>query len=109
MLTVVPKYYAVPTQAGFGSVRPGDVPPTRTIEVRAAEAGTDFRVTGASVDGTGFVAGEPRRLEKGWGVDVRYDGKAREAGRVEATLVVTVDDPDLPRIRIPLVATATGR
>jgi hypothetical protein len=107
-LTVESKYYASPPRGNFGFVRAADTPPTRMFEIRPGEPGTPFEVKSARLEGDGFVVGQPRRTKEGWVVDVRYDGQKRGQGQVAATLVVSIDDPELPELRIPLAAVATG-
>jgi hypothetical protein len=104
---VVPKYYAQPPKVSLLRVRREAVN-TRTIFVLPGEPGATFRVKGARVEGTGFAAATPRTVPEGWAVDVRYDGAARGAGRVKATLVVEVDDAELPEVRVPLEAEVLG-
>jgi hypothetical protein len=106
-ILVVPKYYPQPKQVSILRVRP-DSPAARTISILAAEPEVPFRVLSAKVEGTGFLAGEPRTVPGGQAVDVRYDQVARGAGRVKATLVVSIDDPELPEVRVPLEADVLG-
>lgn len=107
-LYVQQKFYTGPVRATFGFVRRDGKVPAKTVYVMAAEAGTDFVVKGATLEGEGFVADPPRRVKEGWAVDVRYDGRPRDLGRVTATLVVSVDDAEVPELRVPLEATVTG-
>ena len=107
-IQVVTKFYPSPIAGRFGFVRKDGVPPARTILVMAGEATTDFALTSAKVEGTGYVAAEPRRVKEGWAVDVRYDGLPRGGGPVKATLVVAIADPEMPEIRVPLEATVMG-
>jgi len=106
-ILVVQKYYTQPKDVRLLRVRRDGVN-TRTVFVFPGEAGTPFRVTGARVEGAGFVAAEPRQVPEGWAVDVRYDGVARGAGRIKATLVVGVEDSELPEVRVPLEAEVIG-
>lgn len=107
-LTVAAKYYATPVEAKFGTVRAGDVASWKTFELRAADAGREFRVTAARIEGRGFLASEPRRIEGGWAADVRYDAATRAAGLVEAKLVFVIDDAELPEVSVPLAARAAN-
>jgi hypothetical protein len=108
MLQVVTKFYAAPTRASFGFLRAEDPAPMKTIYVVPGEAGAAFTVTGATVEGPGFTASAPRPTKEGWAVDVRYDGKARGAGKVAATLVIAVDDPEMPVVKVPLEGHVMG-
>lgn len=107
-LHVLQKFYTGPLRATFGFVRRDGKVPTKTVYVMAGEAGTDFVVKGAVVEGEGFVADAPRRVKEGWAVDVRYDGRARDVGRVAATLVVAIDDAEVAELRVPLEAHVAG-
>jgi hypothetical protein len=106
-ILVVTKYYAQPKDVRLLRVRPQGVN-VKTVFVFPGEPGTPFRVTGARVEGAGFVAAEPRQVPEGWAVDVRYDGQGRAAGRIKATLVVGVEDAELPEVRVPLEAEVVG-
>jgi len=108
MLHVVTKFYAAPTRASFGFLRASDPAPMKTVYVVPGEAGAPFTVTGATVEGAGFTAGTPRATKEGWAVDVRYDGRARASGKVAATLVIAVDDPEMPVVRVPLEGHVMG-
>src|SRR5262245_24017186 len=104
-LLVVDKYYAGPKSVSFGYVGPTTPARPRSVQIAAGEPSNDFRVTGARMEGKGFQVGEPRRVTEGWLVDVTYDGASRKAGTIEAILVVTIDDPEVPELRIPIRAT----
>lgn len=107
-LQVVAKYLTSPSgPVSFGFVRQSMPMPSRQVLVLSGEAKTDFALDGVTVDGQGFVVvGEPRKVPEGWSVEVRYDGRAREAGStVEATLVVRLKDDDLKELRVTLRAT----
>ena len=54
--------------------------------------------------GLGFVA-KIGKDDKGWFVDVSYDGKSRKPGLIEGVLVVHTDDEVQPEVRVPLRAT----
>ena len=57
-----------------------------------------------SAAGPGFTTtfGQDAR---GWWVDVKYDGKNRKAGLLQALLVVHTDDEQQPEVRVPIRAT----
>jgi hypothetical protein len=117
-LVVTAPLHAWPTSAGFGFVQNG-VPaqPTKVV-LRPAVPTLVFKVLSVRVepqdgsapgpDGPGFLA-EARTDEKTHevAIEVRYDGKSRKAGLVEAVAVVTTDLGDQKEIRIPLRATVT--
>lgn len=107
-LYVVRKYFASPARGHFGFVRASDPPPRRTLLVVPGEQGAVFRVTGATVRGDGFLVDEPRAVREGWSIDVRYDGRARGAGKLSAVLVVTIDDPEMPTLEVPLSGDMIG-
>lgn len=109
MLHVVTKFYPAPTRASFGFLRAQDPAPMKTVYVVPGEAGATFTVTGASVDGVGFSASAPRATKEGWAVDVRYDGMARASGKVAATLVISIDDPEMPVVKVPLEGHVMGQ
>jgi hypothetical protein len=107
-LLVVKKYYAGPERLVFGTITPTTASRPRTVTIKAGEEHTDLRVTGARLEGKGFTVGAPRRVTEGWAVDVAYDGAARKEGALEAELVVTLDDAQVPELRIPVRATIVG-
>lgn len=106
-LQVVEKFLTSPSgPTSFGFVRQGMPMPSRQILVLSGEARTDFELDGVTVEGTGFVVVDaPRKVPEGWAIEVRYDGKSREAGStVQATLVVRLKDDELKELRVPLRA-----
>ena len=107
-LIVVTKYYAGPPSVSFGFVGGDAAPQPRKVLVMAGEADVGFTLKGARVEGDGFTAKEPVRVKDGWAVEVSYDERERKAGPVEATLVVSVDDADMPTLKVPIHATVRG-
>ena len=107
-LIVVSKYYAGPPSLSFGFVGGADVPMPRSALVMAGDAEQSLVVKGARIEGAGFTAKDPVRAKDGWTVDVVYDGQARKAGALEATLVVSIDDAEMPELRVPIHATVRG-
>jgi hypothetical protein len=122
MLVLAP-VAATPPQAIFGYVEAGgtqrEVPvyfrpsttPAIPFQLREPRivpmAGQQF-----DAGGVPFVAGAveaPPGGQPGWVVRVRYDGKPRAAGLLEAELVVATDLPEQPEVRVPLRATVAGR
>jgi hypothetical protein len=108
MLHVVTKFYASPSRPSFGFIRATDPSPLKTVYVYPGEAGAPFTVTGAKVEGTGFTASAPRATKEGWAVDVRYDGQARASGKITATLLITIDDPEMPVVKVPIEGHVMG-
>jgi hypothetical protein len=108
MLHVVTKFYASPSRPSFGFIRANDPSPLKTVYVYPGEAGAPFTVTGARVEGAGFTASAPRTTKEGYAVDVRYDGQARASGKITATLVISIDDPEMPVVKVPLEGHVMG-
>lgn len=122
MLVLAP-VAATPPQAIFGYVEPGASPRELPVYFRPATTpAIPFKVSeprvvpmpGQAFDAGGapFVASEvevPPGGQAGWVVRVRYDGKARAPGLLEAELVVATDLPEQPEVRVPLRATVAGR
>lgn len=108
LMHVVTKFYASPSRPSFGFIRAADPSPLKTVYVYPGEAGSPFTVTGAKVDGAGFTASAPRPTKEGWAVDVRYDGQARASGRISASLVISIDDPEMPVVKVPLEGHVMG-
>ncbi len=107
-MMAVQKYYTSPKErVSFGFVGSGAVPVQRQVYVWPGEDGTPFRIRRAAIEGTGYLASEPKpSVNSGWVVDVRYDGKSRAAGAVvEAVLVIEVDDPEAEPMKVPLTGT----
>lgn len=107
-LLVVNKYFPGPPTVSFGYVGGAAAPKDRIALVMSGEGSTDFVVKGARIEGKGFAAKEPRKVPQGWAVDVSYDGAARKPGAIEAALVVSIDDAEMPEMRIPVRATVLG-
>jgi hypothetical protein len=86
--------------------------------IQAGAPGVKFKIVRVEVrppegkpvptGGMGFTAwsGEDAR---GWWVDVKYDGKTRKAGLLEALLIVHTDDAKQPEVRVPVRATVQAQ
>jgi hypothetical protein len=106
---------ASPGAATFGFVQNGS--PTNPWDIALFPATKDvvFQVLGLKIEpapgqperpeGAGFVANVDKNSKGTTVVRVRYDGKLRKAGLIEATLVIALDLPDQKEIRVPLRAT----
>ena len=104
-LLVAKRYYTSPPTLRFGFVGGTTVATPRLVSVFPGEEGTFFRVTKAEVVGQGFTAGVPAdHGREGWQVEVRYDEQRRGKGPIEATLVLHVEDPEIPTIEVPIRA-----
>jgi hypothetical protein len=108
-LVVVTKYYSGPPSVSFGYVGGSTAPLQRTVLVMPGEAHTPFTVTAARVEGQGFVAAAPRQVDSGWAVDLTYDMAPRAEGPVQAKLVVSIDDPEMPTLDVPVRAYVMGK
>jgi hypothetical protein len=117
VLTILPPVQATPPAAMFGFVKGGTVEQPQKIMLRAS-AGVTFHVTDVRVetapgrevgpDGPGFTAETGATADGTPYVSVRYDGRSRRPGLVEAVLVVSTDVPEQPVLRVPLKATVAA-
>ncbi len=111
---VVPRILCRSRVISLGFVQAGMPRPPSRARVQAGAAGVTFRITGldlvrrdgteAGPSGLGFAAsfGEDAR---GWYVDVKYDGKSRGKGLLNAMLRIHTDDPLQPVVSVPVRAT----
>lgn len=114
-IEIVARIRAQPRRMPLGFVRSGAPRPPSRVRLFAGAAGITFEITsveivrGAGRDeaSAGFTAthGED---EQSWWVDVKYDGKARKKGLLEAELVIHTTDPEMPIVRVPITATIRG-
>ena len=117
-LLVVHPIQAVPGRAVLGFVSAAGVqPPTHGARIRLVPADPDvsFRVVGytfVGADGaplgdgeSGFTATSLTNWAQGVWVEIRYDGKQRQPGPLNATLVVRTDADELSEVRIACYAT----
>jgi len=98
----------------LGFIRPGVPRPPMRVRIQAGVPGVTFEIVGVEVlppegrpvpsGGVGFTATSGKDA-RGWWADVKYDGKARKAGLIEALLVVRTDDAEQPEVRVPIRAT----
>lgn len=110
-IVVVPRIRAEPPRLDLGYVRSGTSRPPIQIRIVPGGAGIDFAVTGVRIEppdgeqprpgGEGFEVEFGMTAGRGW-VDVRYDGKTRRGGRLEAVVVVETDDSRTPEVRVPV-------
>jgi hypothetical protein len=111
---VVPRIVFRARMISLGFVRAG-IPraPTRA-RIQPGAAGIVFDITGVEIvaaEGKPFgPAGAPflatfGKDSRGWWVDVKFDGKSREPGLIEAVLVVKTNDAEQPELRVPVRAT----
>lgn len=121
-LSILAPVQPTPPMAIFGFIEPGSSARDITIHLRpATQPPVAFEVKAVRVEapagGTFGPGGVPFLVEHArvpeaarptWAVKVRYDGKARKPGLLEAELVITTDLQDQPEIRVPLRATLAG-
>jgi hypothetical protein len=116
-LTILPPVQATPPAAIFGFVKNGNAEQPQKIMLRAGPGVTfqvkDIRVEPAkgreaSPDGPGFVAERGTAPDGTPFVSVRYDGRDRRPGLVEAVLVVAIDLAEQPEVRVSLKATVAA-
>jgi hypothetical protein len=98
----------------LGFVRPGTPRPPMRARIQPGMPGIEFELTKVDVEpregksappgGLGFLA-TVGKDDRGWWVDVQYDGKARQPGLLEGTLVVHTSDQEQPELRVPIRAT----
>ena len=98
----------------LGFVRAGAPRGPTKARIEPGAPGVEFAVTGVEIlppegesfgpGGVPFVANHGKD-GRGWWVEVRYDGKPRQAGLIEAILRVRTDDRAQPELRIPVRAT----
>jgi hypothetical protein len=113
-INVVPRIRCRSNIVSLGFVRPGHARPPTRARIQAGLKGLQFKITGVEVvpldgkaagpAGTGFVA-DFGRDQRGWYVDVRYDGRSRKPGLLDAELVVRTDDALQPELRVRVRAT----
>jgi hypothetical protein len=122
-LNVVAPVQATPPMAIFGFLESGTAGREVRVMLRPATAPpVPFHVLSAEVvpsAGKAFDAGGApflARVDAGseadrapYAVSVRYDGRTRQPGPLEADLVIRTDVKEQPEIRVPLRATLTGR
>jgi hypothetical protein len=111
---VVPRIVCRTRVITLGFVLPGAPRTPTRVRIQAGATGVLFKVVGVEVqppkgqkagpDGPGYTA-KFGKDERGWWVDVRYDGKSRKPGLLEAQLVVHTSDSLQPEVRVPIRAT----
>ena len=115
--TIVDRYFASPAEVPFGYLAREVEGTWYPVRILAADPTGSVPLAGARIEGEGFEVGEKRPAGAGeWLVYVRPVTKGVEGGKLKATLVVDLDDPVLPTVRVPLrlevlsrVAPARGR
>ena len=114
-INVVPRIRSHARVVSLGFVRPGTPRGPMKARIQPGKPGLPpFTLTKVEVlpkdghevpaGGLGFVA-KIGKDDKGWFVDVSYDGKSRKPGLIEGVLVVHTDDEVQPEVRVPLRAT----
>ena len=116
-LLIVKPILAVPPRAVLGYV-PSKLPPPRirlvpgddTVEFEITELSFETRA-GESMpaDGLGFVATKGQDPSGEWWIEVRYDGKERRSGRIQAVLVIHTDLARMPTVHIDCFANVEER
>ena len=114
-LEILPRIRAEPARVSLGFIRSGATRPPTNVRVLSNLKDVTFEITGVHVEprdgrerqaaGEGFeVTFGMDGASRGW-VDVRYDGKTRKPGLLEAVVVVETSDERMPELRIPVSAT----
>jgi hypothetical protein len=102
-LMVVDRYFAAPPEFPFGLMEPDKVGHWYQVRLLSGEPNTSVPFAGVRVEGKAFEAGEASPAGSGeWTVPLRVDTHGLTPGRTNATLVVSLDDPDVKEIRVPL-------
>lgn len=111
-LLIVKAILAVPPRAVLGYV-PSKLPPPR-IRLVPGDDSVKFTVTDLTFEtrageavppgGLGFIATTGQDASGEWWVEVRYDGKPRRPGRIQAVLVVHTDSARMPTVVIDCFA-----
>jgi len=111
---VVPRILCRSRVISLGFVQSGVPRPPSRARVQAGAAGITFKIvrvelverdrSPAGPSGLGFTAsfGED---DRGWYVDVKFDGKSRGKGLLEAMLRIHTDDALQPTVDVPVRAT----
>ncbi len=111
---IVPRILCRSRVISLGYVRAGTPRAPSRARIQAGAPGIVFKIlrvevlqrdgSPAPASGTGFQAtfGEDQR---GWWVDVKYDGKARGKGLLEGMLHIHTDDKQQPVVKVPVRAT----
>ncbi len=111
---VVPRIVFRARMISLGFVRSGTPRAPTRARIQPGAPGVVFDITGTSIvaaDDKPFgPAGAPflatfGKDTRGWWVDIKFDGKSREAGLLEAVLVVKTNDAEQPELRVPVRAT----
>jgi hypothetical protein len=109
-MTVVDKYFASPTRLPMGVLAAEAQGSWQTLRVLPADPKGAVPFAGASVESGPFEVDDPRPGRDGeWVLRVRAVPREASSGTVEGTLVVRLDDPDLPELRVPLSVVVLGR
>ena len=116
-VNVVPRIRSKSRVVSLGFVQSG-VPRAPTRTRLEAAPGVTFQVvkvevvpregTTAGPGGPGFEASFGKD-DSGWWVDVKFDGKTRGEGLLEAELLIHTDNAQEPVVRVPLRATVNDR
>ncbi len=115
---VVPRIRSKTRVISLGFVQASLPRAPTTARIESPVAGIEFKITkvdvvarpGATIGpaGPGFTAtfGKDKR---GWWVAVKYDGKSRGEGLLEALLQIHTDDALQPLVTVPVRATVRAR
>jgi hypothetical protein len=116
-ISVVPHVLCRANVISLGYVSPGSPRPPSRARIQGGTPSVVFDVTGVEVlppdgqepspGGPGFGA-EFGRDDRGWWVDVQYDGLSRKPGLLEAVLLVRTNVAEQPELRVPIRATVQG-
>jgi hypothetical protein len=113
-LNVVPRIMSPTRVVSLGYLRSGAARVPSRLYVLPGAPGITFSLTKVEVlppDGERPAIGGPGyeasfgKDGRGWWVDVKYDGKTRESGLLEAKLVIHTDDGQQPTLEMPIRAT----
>jgi len=118
-MLLMPPVQATPPMAILGFLTPGL--PVRELKIHlrpATQPPIPFQVTGLRLEppagkafdggGAPFLVKQGAEADGTLFVSVNYDGKARQAGLVEALLVVSTSVPEQPELKIQIRATIAG-
>jgi hypothetical protein len=113
-INVNPRIRSTSRVISLGFVRAGSPRPPMRARFKAGVPGVTFEIVRVEVlpppgrevgaAGVGFKATSGKD-DRGWWVDVSYDGKTRKEGLLQARLVAHTDDAEQPTVVIPIRAT----
>jgi len=109
-MNVVDRYFASPPQVPFGVLETEKTGSWLPLRILAADPKGSVPFAGARIEGAGFEVGETAPIGTGeWSVAVRPSARGVAPGRVNAALVVALDDPEMKELRVPLKMDVVSR